>query len=207
MSIASLSSFGESIYMLTFERSDPGHPNHPGLSRLRLSSKDDSSISLNSLRAHQNKSASKTRSFTSVEDEAHLQSRFAELRDAIYFNEASAGWLLSADETFCFPNYRGARDAAPVEIGDVGLFFESWDVWDGNFNAKLPFTKYPAIWLNRHRVAWKNRRYGLQESGKRFVLESSGDPLYNSDHQRRSRSVSGGRHERVLNETNSEAIA
>lgn len=119
----------------------------------------------------------------SVESGAQLQSRFAELRDAIYFNYVSAGFLLSADETFCFPNYHGAKDAAPVEIDDIQLFFESWDMWDENFNAKLPWTDFPSIWLNRHRTGWKKRRHGLQEFGKRFILETSGDPLYDSDEE------------------------
>lgn len=186
MTIASLSLSDESIYMLTFERPEPSPSNNVGLSRLQLSSRNGSSTSLNNPRGHQSISRSGTlRSGTfssaSVESEAHLQTRFAELRDAIYFNESSAGFLLSADETFCYPSYTGSKDVTPVEIDDVGLFFDSWDLWDEHFNARLLLSEYPSIWLNRHRTKWKNRRYGLIESGAKLIIETSGDPLYDSD--------------------------
>ena len=60
--------------------------------------------------------------------QSHLDARFAQLREAIYFNdvEERAGFLLSADETFCYPNYTKGQAVAPVEIDDIGLFFGSW---------------------------------------------------------------------------------
>jgi hypothetical protein len=124
MTIARLWSSDENIYMLSFERPEPVRSTRPRLPSLHLTSKEDSATSLNQLRRHHSNSWYGTKSSAS-DGEAHLQSRFAELRDAIYFNESSAGFLLSADETFCFPNYHGAKDATPVEIDDVDLFFAS----------------------------------------------------------------------------------
>lgn len=115
---------------------------------------------------------------TSV-DESLLDARFAELRDAIYFSDKKAGFLLSADETFAFPNYRGSKNTQPVQIEDINAFFSDWDVWSPDFSAKLPVSDYPSMKLNREREAFQSIRYGSRDSiGGRQVIEASGDPLY-----------------------------
>lgn len=111
----------------------------------------------------------------------YLEAKFSQLCDAIYHSEDRAGFLLAADDSWCYPNFRGRRDVAPVEIDDLEMFFSNWDVWDPSFTKKVPLSEYPSVWLNRERKKFRNRRVGLRDGGKDMVLDTSGDPLYDDD--------------------------
>lgn len=114
----------------------------------------------------------------------HMDARFAQLRDAIYFANMRErpGFLLSADESFCYPSYRvGEANVTPVEIDDMEMFFDGWSMWDPDFKRKLSIWDYPAPWLNRNRVPFRNWRYGIKEEGKDIILECTGQCVYDPD--------------------------
>lgn len=112
--------------------------------------------------------------------QAQLFDKFAELRDAIYFSAPAAGFILSADEKFAYPNYRaGQPPAEPVEIDDVEEFFKTWDCWDGTFSRRLDVTEYPSIRLSRSRKPFRGMRVGTQtETGEKTLFEARGDLIY-----------------------------
>lgn len=109
---------------------------------------------------------------------SNLESKFSQLCDAIYHNENRRGFLLAADGTFCYPNYTAAKHVAPVEIDDMEIFFDNWNLWDLDFKRRIPFEELPSVWLNNHREKFHNLRYVLREGDKDIVIETSGDPLY-----------------------------
>lgn len=110
----------------------------------------------------------------------NLESKFSQLCDAIYHNENRRGFLLAADGSFCYPNYTSSKNVAPVEIDDMEMFFDAWDLWDLDFKRKIPFAELPSVWLNQHRTKFHNLRYILREDGKDLVIETSGDPLFDT---------------------------
>lgn len=114
----------------------------------------------------------------------HIDAKFAQLRDGIYFANMKErpGFLLSADESFCYPSYRaGEENITPVEIDDLEMFFEGWSIWDPDFKRKLSIYDYPAPWLNRHRKPYRNWRYGIKEDGKDMVIDCTGQLIYDPD--------------------------
>lgn len=176
---------GEAYYLMTFTKPDTSGTNF----RRTLSEDSDifnrSRLEKTILRARFREPLSRrssydgSRSFTlSDTSQSQLEARFTQLRDAIYFGGELAGFLLSADETFCFPNYHGARYVDPVEIDDVEKFFGNWEFWDEHFTKRLGIPEYPAIRLNRERKNVKKVRWGVQKDGSRHVFEGSGECLF-----------------------------
>lgn len=109
-----------------------------------------------------------------------LEDRFAELRDAIYYSSPVPGFILSADEKFAYPNYRvGRPPEEPVEIDDVEAYFTAWDLWDEHFTRTLQFEEYPVVQLSRTRQNFNSKRVGMVVDGRRMVLETRGECIYN----------------------------
>ncbi|KAK5092488.1 hypothetical protein LTR70_005450 [Exophiala xenobiotica] len=169
---------GESFRMLTFESIKEEPVVHAPSNNPEPTSLSPTQSTRPSLRAQ-------TTSYSGAVDstatsQTYLEARFSQLCDAIYHSEDRAGFLLAADNSFCYPNFRGKRDVAPVEIDDLEMFFNNWDIWDSTFTRSLTLSELPSIWLNRERKKFRNRRLGLKDGGKDIVLETSGDPLYDS---------------------------
>ncbi|KAK5952145.1 hypothetical protein OHC33_006617 [Knufia fluminis] len=171
---------GENFRTLSFENIKENHDVHVPLQGAESTSSGDSRLIRPS---SPEKAASYSGAVPSTAtSQGQLEARFKRLVDAIYHNEDRAGFLLSADNSFCYPSYRGGdRNVTPVEIDDIEMFFSNWDVWTPDFTRPEPLSEYPSIWLNREKRKLRRRRYGIKEGGKDIVLEISGDPLY--DHQ------------------------
>lgn len=103
--------------------------------------------------------------------------RFAQLRDAIFYNTVLPGFILSADEKLCYPAYRNEDlPEEPVEIEDIGHYFkDGWDTWDEHFTRQLDLLEYPVVWLSRNRQNYDCRRVGLLQNGIRYVFEAKGE--------------------------------
>jgi PAS domain S-box-containing protein len=109
-----------------------------------------------------------------------VQDKFAELRDAAFYNTDVPGFLLSADEKLCYPYvYSGKVPEDPVEVEEVDAYFlENWDLWDEDHTRKLTIEEYPAIILSRERKPFQHMRIGILRDGQRGVYECRGQPLY-----------------------------
>lgn len=147
---------------LTFAQDPDGHSSFSQSISKRSATPDSSRRDRGSGSAHTNK----------------LDTRFSEFRDAIYFSSPSSGFILSADETFCFPNYRGSKHVEPVEIDDLHEYFREYDGWTPDFSRKLSVDEYPSVFLNRTRENFKDLRVGLVQDGRKTVLLVSGQCLY-----------------------------
>lgn len=119
---------------------------------------------------------------TSVSDAdstAHLAREFSRFAEAMYHSRAqkSAGFILSADEKFCFPNYMGGK-VEPVEIDDIEMFFGQIPVYDQEFSRRLLVSEYPSIILNQTRKDF-TKRYGLiNDDGERVIVETEAEGLW-----------------------------
>lgn len=117
---------------------------------------------------------------TTTSAKSSLDTKFSQLCDAIYHNENRSGFLLAADGTFCYPNYTASKNVSPVEIDDIEMFFDAWNLWDLGLKYRIPFAELPSVWLNEHRTRFHNSRYVLKEGDKDLVIETSGDPLFDT---------------------------
>jgi len=170
---------GESFRMLTFENTKE---EYDPIAPLNDTERSTASFGPSSRPLQRGKTTSYSGAVNSTTtSQNYLEAKFSQLCDAIYHSEDRAGFLLAADDSFCYPNFRGRRDVAPVEIDDLEMFFSNWDIWDPSFTRKMPLSEYPSVWLNRERKKFRNRRFGLREGGRDMVLDTSGDPLYDLD--------------------------
>lgn len=112
--------------------------------------------------------------------QAQIKERLSALCEAVYYvDDERSGFLLAADNTFCFPNYRGMQKVVPVEIDNIELFFLSnFNLWDEHFLVRTGIADYPAVYLNRERRKWRGKRYGLIQDGQKTVINTDGDPLF-----------------------------
>jgi len=99
---------------------------------------------------------------------------------AAFYSSALPGFLLSADETFCYPHaYAGQVPKEPVELEDVESFFlDTWGCYDETFTRKLTAPEYPAINLSRTQQGFTSKRIGVIRDDQRIVLDCRGIPLY-----------------------------
>lgn len=115
--------------------------------------------------------------------ETHSKSRLdeyvARLREAIYFSHDAAGFLLDAEETFCFPNWNSSLDVEPVKLKNGRHDFLDWyTIWDTDFREEKPITEWPIVRLNTQRKKFGWYRVGFRVEGKDLIAEVSGDPLF-----------------------------
>lgn len=114
--------------------------------------------------------------------DSSLSAHVARLREAIYFSHDAAGFLLDADETFCFPNWSGSTEVEPVWLKNGRYDFLEWySLWDTDFRVAKPLTDWPVVHLNIERKRFSSYRLGLRVDGKDLVIEASGDPLFDKD--------------------------
>lgn len=175
--VSSFTSLHEKFRMLSFEniKESAGVP-QLDLQAIRVKS-------VNALPRRNSVSDPRTVAYTepnTASGKSNLEAKFSQLCDAIYHNENRSGFLLAADGTFCYPNYTASKNVAPVEIDDMEMFFDAWNLWDLDLRYRIPFADLPSVWLNEHRTKFHNSRYVLREGGKDLVIETSGDPLFDT---------------------------
>ena len=116
-----------------------------------------------------------------------LEERFSKLRDSVYSNDSEfTGFILSADETFAYPNFNGSTNTQPVPVNNVEEYFGRFHfhIYDKDFTEKLPLEEWPSIRLNRQRKNFKGR-FGVlyYEENRRIVIEATGECLYDQQNQ------------------------
>jgi len=121
----------------------------------------------------------KSGSLSDVESASYLAKEFSKFAEATYRNcaERTAGFILFADERFCFPNYLGGS-VAPVEIDDINTFWADIPCFDADFERKLPFSEYPSMILNQDHRNFVQRYGTLDENGRRIILETTAECLW-----------------------------
>ncbi|KAK5102846.1 hypothetical protein LTS08_003647 [Lithohypha guttulata] len=184
MAVVDFEVSGAVYRMLSFENIEETHVVQARMRRSGIGRQNSSHIDALSSSATRRKTHTSSRAGSYATAEEHLESKFAQLRDAIYFssNDKRAGFLLSADETFCYPSvFTGEDPVTPVEIDDFELFFEGWEIFDAHFTKKISVEDYPVPWLSKNRTPFRNKRYGIKEAGKDLVIEVEGQPLYNRE--------------------------
>ncbi|KAK5080491.1 hypothetical protein LTR05_008602 [Lithohypha guttulata] len=115
---------------------------------------------------------------STVADQDNFKPRFAQLCDAIYDSEERHSFFMATDNTFALCSYRGDRNIQPVEVDDLNMFLDNFDVWDEHFQTQLPFSEYPVVRLNRDRKHFR-MRLGLKKDGRDMVVDIAGDPICN----------------------------
>lgn len=111
-----------------------------------------------------------------------LDQQVARLREAVYFSHDAAGFLMDADETFCFPNWDGSSEVEPVRLKNGHYDFLDWyTVWDPEFTQQKSLPDWPLVRLNTLRKKEDWYRVGLEVDDRRVVAEVSGDPLHDKD--------------------------
>lgn len=130
--------------------------------------------------------AGTTVSYSEASSVAQLAREFSGFAEAIYHSRATkaGGFILSADERFCFPNYLGTPNVEPVEIDDIETFFKEIPCWTADFGRKLHVSEYPSLVLNRTRKDFCNR-YGIEDAkGERIVIETEAECLWSGFNSR-----------------------
>lgn len=112
--------------------------------------------------------------------------RFAQLRDAVYFNAGEVpGFLFSADEKLYAPNSKkkGVNIEAVEIPGDPKEWFTSMmTVWDKEFTRKLDYEEYPSVLVLRRRGDVKNYRVGLiHDDGVKHLADCEGEAVWDTE--------------------------